>query len=125
MKLIDYINAPNHPKNIVSLDYYQSINFKCEEHGVNLHIRDGFEQTSLQLTYYIDEFLEKNPHFVRFEDHFGEPQSDSDVKKKIIYCKQCRENIEQRNEDAEQEHLKSLKPKKLKGRKSQKYNNEK
>ena len=62
MKLINYIKAPNHPKDIIDLDYYESIDYKCEVHGINLEIEDGWDHRRWEFMYYTDyEFEKLNP----------------------------------------------------------------
>ena len=121
MKLIDYINAPNHPIDIPGLNYYKSINFKCEIHGINLDVEDGYE-VNFDITRYFEEgFLELNPHIINDTDYLGFSQYESHKKKKIIYCKQCQVNLKESEERYRQENPVTVKPKKVKGRKSEKY----
>ena len=123
MKLIDYLEKPENKKLLSADDLkkYEDNACLCEVHQTDLFIVDGYTITGLDIQYYPDwDFEDNNPNNLYVLDSFEKPTQFQSEEKKIIYCKTCVENTEKHYQSEPTE-----KRKKVKGRKSKKYQTEK
>lgn len=126
MKLIDYLENPVNQQIFLTdeLKNFEENAYLCEVHQTDLFIVNGYTTINVDIQVYPDwEFENQNPHNLfnlTAIDSFEKPVHFQSEEKKIIYCQTCLENTEKHHLS---EHTE--KRKKIKGRKSKKYKNEK
>ena len=120
MKLIDYIESTDYLGKFSDkrIHYFESIVYMCEKHNLELEVGDGYELICVDINYQIDsKFIKDNPHSVWLYETWDKPIHFQFKKKKIVFCRACEEN--------RIKMIESESPKKIKGRKSKKYKEQK